>query len=409
MVDLDRARRQAKELLKAAQVGDPDARARMGDAIPRLAVAQRVIAREAGAASWPALVRREERFREVTFEEVDWTRVRRVTAVPFLQELPQVVLLAEGRRFVQPSGPIGRSEDPLVESVLRLCLGQAGFRSQDAHVLALSRDGAHVVFWTEGRRYFGSRPHRTDASWWTGPAGDAVELLGERGDQALARLVEAADAARVALSEEQYWEDNLRMVSRGYVRATTPQGGSGFGGTDEEWREERSIICDAIDRDGTFLDVGCANGYLTECVVGWSAEHGLRIDGYGVDISPELVALAHRRQPEATDRFWVGNALTWVPPGGRRFDFVHTLLDLVPAPRRPELIAHLLEHVVAPGGRLIVSQYLSTDPGLAAAKVLERFGYEVAGTTRQSHRPGREVGNPSAWLVKPGTTPLDMS
>ena len=29
----------------------------------------------------------------------------------------------------------------------------------------------------------------------------------------------------------------------------------------QDWKRSRSLIADAIDRDGTFLDVGCANGY----------------------------------------------------------------------------------------------------------------------------------------------------
>lgn len=56
-LDLDQARRRAKELLRAARAGDPSATARMrDDRAPRLADAQRAIAQELGFASWPALV-----------------------------------------------------------------------------------------------------------------------------------------------------------------------------------------------------------------------------------------------------------------------------------------------------------------------------------------------------------------
>ncbi len=56
-LDLDQARRRAKELLRAARAGDPDALARMrDDRAPRLADAQRAVAAELGFASWPALV-----------------------------------------------------------------------------------------------------------------------------------------------------------------------------------------------------------------------------------------------------------------------------------------------------------------------------------------------------------------
>jgi ankyrin repeat protein len=56
-IDLAQARRRAKELLRGARAGDPDALARLrSDRAPRLADAQRAVARELGFASWPALV-----------------------------------------------------------------------------------------------------------------------------------------------------------------------------------------------------------------------------------------------------------------------------------------------------------------------------------------------------------------
>jgi ankyrin repeat protein/GNAT superfamily N-acetyltransferase len=61
-IDLERARREAKALLRAARAGEAAARARLGD-VPgelRLATAQLAIARELGERSWPALVRRAE-------------------------------------------------------------------------------------------------------------------------------------------------------------------------------------------------------------------------------------------------------------------------------------------------------------------------------------------------------------
>ena len=56
-LDLDQARRQAKELLRAARSGDARALARFrADRTPRLADAQAAVARELGFSSWPALV-----------------------------------------------------------------------------------------------------------------------------------------------------------------------------------------------------------------------------------------------------------------------------------------------------------------------------------------------------------------
>jgi ankyrin repeat protein len=56
VVNLEQLRKQAKELARAARMGEPAAVARLGDLPPRLASAQLVLAREQGYSSWPALV-----------------------------------------------------------------------------------------------------------------------------------------------------------------------------------------------------------------------------------------------------------------------------------------------------------------------------------------------------------------
>src|SRR3954469_11463661 len=56
-LNLDQARRRAKELLRAARARDPEALARLRhDREPRLADAQRAVAHDLGFASWAALV-----------------------------------------------------------------------------------------------------------------------------------------------------------------------------------------------------------------------------------------------------------------------------------------------------------------------------------------------------------------
>ena len=45
---------------------------------------------------------------------------------------------------------------------------------------------------------------------------------------------------------------------------------SGFGGDEARWEAARRPIAEQIDRDGTFLDIGCADGYLMESVVRWA-------------------------------------------------------------------------------------------------------------------------------------------
>jgi len=91
-----------------------------------------------------------------------------------------------------------------------------------------------------------------------------------------------------------------------------------------------------MGRSGTFLDVGCANELLMESTARWSRAKGLEIEPYGLDISPELAAVARSRLPEWAERIFVGNALGWAPPF--RFDVVRTGLEYVPPSRRRKLV-----------------------------------------------------------------------
>jgi 2-polyprenyl-3-methyl-5-hydroxy-6-metoxy-1,4-benzoquinol methylase len=394
VIDLDQARTRAKERLAAAKADDPTTSLRLADT-------QREIARELGYASWPRLVRDAERFVTTTYDDVEWRRVRRLTLVPFVIGTDEVALLADGQRLVLPTGVVEQNEDAFLDAALRIPLETMGLRRQETHVLATSHDRRHLVMWVDGARYAGARPHRRDAAWWTGPAAEAGALLDDRGDGAMARLVEQAEDARLNLTDEQYRDDLRRLLDPSYLRAATPQGGSGFGGGADEWRAARSMLCDAVEHDGTFLDVGCANGLLMESIVAWCAEKGVQVEPHGLDISAPLVDLARTRLPQWADRIWVGDALSWAHSDGVRFDVVHVLLDAVRDERWRDMIDHLLASVVAPGGRLLVSQYNQVTPENHAAAILTRLGYVVDGVTSVPLRPGRPDASPSAWVEAP--------
>lgn len=61
------------------------------------------------------------------------------------------------------------------------------------------------------------------------------------------------------------------------------------------WYERRSPIVAAIDRPGSVLDIGCANGFLLRCLLAWS-EYDL--DPYGVDPDTEAVEACKQLFPE---------------------------------------------------------------------------------------------------------------
>ena len=65
------------------------------------------------------------------------------------------------------------------------------------------------------------------------------------------------------------------------------EGSCMFGCTLETWTAQRQFITEAIDRSGTILDIGCANGLLLRSLIEWS-KHDLT--PYGVDPSQERLA-----------------------------------------------------------------------------------------------------------------------
>jgi len=209
---------------------------------------------------------------------------------------------------------------------------------------------------------------------------DEIEALKDGGWREIAAIDAALERGEI---DEDGWHRAMAdLVVPAYLAAETPWGQSGKSGDEALWEEGRSHIADAIDRDGTFLDVGCASGYLMECIVGWSSHV---VEAYGLEIAPELAALARRRLPQWADRIYVGNALTWVPPW--RFDFVRTGLEYVPLPRRHELVAHLLGFC----DRLIVGAFNEEVEERALERAVESWGFRVAGRSERAHRDQRIV------------------
>lgn len=124
--------------------------------------------------------------------------------------------------------------------------------------------GSHLLVWVEGNLYHGRRPHVRVPLAVAAPEVIVAELRSRLSPAAGA--VEAAVVSYESMTDEDYYADSVRLLEPAYLRAVTVEGGSGVGGTAEDWRRDRIGIVDGIDRDGTFLDVGCANGLLMESV-----------------------------------------------------------------------------------------------------------------------------------------------
>jgi len=190
-----------------------------------------------------------------------------------------------------------------------------------------------------------------------------------------------------------------RTLEDAYLATDDSYAQSGMRGDAARWERGRRPVTAAIDRDGTFLDVGCANGLLMESVQAWAEVDGYAVEPYGLDHSTRLAALARQRLPRWADRIFVGNAIDWAPPF--RFDFVRTELVYVPPRRHVGLVERLLREVVVPGGRLIVCSYRSARKPVSRAgsvgDVLREWGYEVIGETERADLNG-VVNVRVAWV-----------
>jgi SAM-dependent methyltransferase len=178
---------------------------------------------------------------------------------------------------------------------------------------------------------------------------------------------------------DDWYMNNVCNLEGSYLAADEPWRQSGFSGPEERWEKCRRPIADLITKPGTLLDIGCANGYLLECVLKWKREEGIEITPYGLDIGEKLVMLAQERLPAYAVNMFSGNAFDWNPPV--RFDYVRTELVYVPESYRKQYIERLRRDFLAAGGALIVCEYRSSksdsrEPWINV--ILKSYGFDVA-------------------------------
>ena len=107
-------------------------------------------------------------------------------------------------------------------------------------------------------------------------APEELEGLKERGS----RQVAAIDAAieRGEIGEEGWHRAMSELIVPAYLAGDNPRAQSGHSGDAVRWEGARRLLLDAVAKDGSFLDVGCANGHLMECLHRWAAEDGVTLE-----------------------------------------------------------------------------------------------------------------------------------
>ena len=180
--------------------------------------------------------------------------------------------------------------------------------------------------------------------------------------------------------QDQWFTSLQHTLEEAYLQHEEPWKQSGFSGPEERWTACRKPIADCIDRSGTFLDIGCANGYLIECVLRWTSKRNIRITPYGLDLSSRLIELARERVPDFKDKFYKGNGWDWESP--IRFDFVRTEIVYVPEELQKRYIERIIERYLADGGSLLLAEYRSRQDPVDKPwlnDTLKGWGFSVIG------------------------------
>jgi SAM-dependent methyltransferase len=184
------------------------------------------------------------------------------------------------------------------------------------------------------------------------------------------------------------WFDDLKgLLEPAYVAAEKPWQQSGFGIHDtqrtfERWEAHRKPVADAVTSSGAFLDIGCANGFLLECVLQWVRERDLTVIPYGLDLSEKLVEMAKARLPQYAGNMFVGNGWDWTPP--QTFDYVRTELVYVPDELQQAYVQRILNLYLHRGGRLLAAEYRGrndTAPALTVDRDLAALGFPIERVT----------------------------
>jgi len=158
----------------------------------------------------------------------------------------------------------------------------------------------------------------------------------------------------------------------------------------KDWEQGRRFISEAIYKDGSILDYGCANGFLLRCLKEWSSH---QLDAYGYDHDLPAIQEARKLFPPLQDHFATEGELQTLPPS---FDFIYWNVwdnyQFVPS-EMDDFVPSLL-NARRPGGRLIMGFY---DQTVETINRLPEYGYTPSGSLINPSREDECI----VWFDRP--------
>ena len=158
-----------------------------------------------------------------------------------------------------------------------------------------------------------------------------------------------------------------------------------------QWTKIRSFISKSINKDGKFLDIGCANGFLLRCLQEWC---DYKIEPYGIDKNRDSIKQAKELFPLQRKNFIVKDLFELAKSGledlskhglPARYDFIYwNVWDTIKFADQKEvdLVKKFLE-AVSPDGRLVLGFYNNDNKqnmeDMKKIKKLEEKGFNFSG------------------------------
>lgn len=207
------------------------------------------------------------------------------------------------------------------------------------------------------------------------------------------------------ISLEEWYELSNIYYTKCYLSQDNPRAQSKHRGDEFHYLYSHLPIIEAINNNGTFCDIGCANGHLVEMIHKWISGTGFDIQMYGVDISEGLIELAKKRLPKWKEQFFVGNAHYWKPE--KKFDYIHIRGESVEYPYTGpkalnyiRIVEHYMENYLVDGGRFIIGPYWYEHEDNVVKGLFKYWGYSPTGYSEKTHYNKSNVFRKVIWIDK---------